>query len=86
LLLNGQQDVGHFSSGISPSFHWLEDCANFTPMPEEKTTNTAPTTLSAIQQQATLLLTMSNNTPLVISGNDKNRQLTLLRQCTVNLH
>jgi hypothetical protein len=28
--------------------HWLEDCTNFTPTPEG-TTNTAPTTISAIQ-------------------------------------
>jgi hypothetical protein len=37
-----------------------------------KMANTAPTTLSAI------LLSMYNYTPLVISGTDKNKQLTLL--------
>jgi hypothetical protein len=32
LLFNGQQGW-NISSGISP--FWLEDCVNFTPMPEE---------------------------------------------------
>jgi hypothetical protein len=40
--------VWDISSGIGPASHWLEDCANFMPTPEE-TTNTAPTILSAIQ-------------------------------------
>jgi hypothetical protein len=39
-----------------------------------KTTNTAPTTLIAIQA------TMNNYTPLVIRRNDDNKQLTLLSQ------
>jgi hypothetical protein len=61
--------------------HWLEDCANFTPM-LEKATNTAPTTLSAIQaaSKSTFINTLHNYTPLVISKNDKNMQLTLLSQ------
>jgi hypothetical protein len=46
----------------------------------KRTTNTAPTTLSAIQAQANPLLSMKNYTPLVISRNDKNKQLTLLSQ------
>jgi hypothetical protein len=45
-----------------------------------KTTNTVPTTLSAIQAQANPLLPMNNCTPLVISWNDKNKQLALLNQ------
>jgi hypothetical protein len=43
-------------------------------------TNTAPTTPSAklqYKQQANPLLSMHNYTPLVIGGNDKNKQLTL---------
>jgi hypothetical protein len=32
------------------------------------------------KQQANLLLSMSNYTPLVISWNDENKQLTLLSQ------
>jgi hypothetical protein len=41
-----------------------------------------PTTLSTIlyKQQANPLLSMHNYTPLVISGNDKNKQITLLSQ------
>jgi hypothetical protein len=48
-----------------------------------KTTSTAPTTLSAIQaaSQSTFITYTSNNyTPLVISWNVKNKQLTLLSQ------
>ncbi len=40
---------------------------------------TAPTTLSAIKQQANPLLSIHNYNPL-ISRNDKNKQLTLLSQ------
>ncbi len=45
-----------------------------------KTTNTAPTTLSAIQAASQSNLSMHNFTPIVISGKDKNKQLTLLSQ------
>jgi hypothetical protein len=45
-----------------------------------KTANTAPATLSAYKQQANPLLSMNNYTPLVISRNEKNKQLTLLSQ------
>ncbi len=55
-----------------------------------KTTNTAPTTLSAIQaasQSNFINYTSNNYTQLVISWNDKNKQPTLLSQrklaCTV---
>jgi hypothetical protein len=54
--------------------HCLEDYANFTPTPEE-TTNAAPTTLIANP-----ILLIHNYTPLVISRNDKNKQLTLFSQ------
>jgi hypothetical protein len=58
--------------------HWLEDCANFTPMPGESNQYSA-VTLSVIQaSQANPLLLMNNYAPLVISRNDKNKQLTLL--------
>jgi hypothetical protein len=49
------------------------------PTPEENT-NTAPTTLIAIQAQANTLLSVNSYTPLAISRNDKNKQLTLLPQ------
>jgi hypothetical protein len=51
-------------------------------------TNAAPTTLSAIhwyKQQAIQLLSIHKYTPLVISGNDKNNQLTLLSQTKLAL-
>jgi hypothetical protein len=45
-------------------------------------TNTAPTALLVqYKQQTNPLLSMHNYTPLVISGNDKNKQLTLASQC-----
>jgi hypothetical protein len=52
-----------------------------------KTSNTAPTILSAIlyKQQANPLLSMNNYTPLVISGNDKNTQLSLLSRVKLAL-
>jgi hypothetical protein len=70
--------VWKISSGIGPCFPLAGGCANFTPTPEEQT-NTAPTTLSEVQykQQANPLLSIHNYTPLVISRNDKNEQLTL---------
>jgi hypothetical protein len=44
-------------------------------------TNEAPTTLSEIQAEANPLLLHNYYSPLVISGKDKNKQLTLLSQC-----
>jgi hypothetical protein len=68
--------LGHFLQVSALASHWLEDCANFTPTPEVND-KTVPFTLSAIQavSQSTFI-----NEPLVISGNDKNKQLTLLSQ------
>jgi hypothetical protein len=57
--------------------HWLEDCANFTPTPEVNDQNSAN---SAIQAASKPLLSMNSYTPLVISRNDKNKQLTLFSQ------
>jgi hypothetical protein len=37
-----------FLQVLALASHWLEDCANCTPTPE-KMSNTAPTTLSAVQ-------------------------------------
>jgi hypothetical protein len=50
--------------------HWLEDCANFTP-----TTNTTPTIPSAIQVACQSTFINTQLTPLLISRNDKNKQL-----------
>jgi hypothetical protein len=62
--------------------HWLvEDCANFKATPEEnKTTNTAPNTHSAIKAASQSTLSIHHFSRLVISKNDKNKQLTLLSQ------
>jgi hypothetical protein len=51
----------------------------------KKTTNAAPTTLSPIQAAANPLLSMHNYAPLVISRNEKNKQLTLLSQSKLAL-
>jgi hypothetical protein len=63
--------VGRFLQVSAYASHWLEDCANFTPTPEEH---------NQYKQQANPLLSIHNYTPLVISRNDKNKQLTLLSQ------
>jgi hypothetical protein len=62
--------------------HWQDDCANFTPTPEENLNNqnTAPTTLSVNKHQANPSLSMNNYTPLVNRRNGKIKQLTLLSQ------
>jgi hypothetical protein len=52
----------------------------------KKTTNAAPTTLSPIQAAANPLLSMHNYAPLVISRNEKNKQLTLLSQRKLALY
>jgi hypothetical protein len=44
-------------------------------------TNTAPTTLSAIQAASKTTFITAILTPLVISGNDENTQLTSLSHC-----
>jgi hypothetical protein len=45
-----------------------------------KKTNTVQTILMQYKQQANPLLSMKNYTPLLISSNNKNKQLTLLSQ------
>jgi hypothetical protein len=57
---------------------FLEDYANFLRQRRGKTTNPAPTTFSAIK--ANPLSSINNYTSLVIRGNDKTKQLTLLSQ------
>jgi hypothetical protein len=60
----------------------MEDCAYFTPTPEENdqySTNRQPF-LVQYQQKHNPLLSMNNYTLRVISRNDKNKQPTLLSQ------
>jgi hypothetical protein len=56
----------------------MEDCANFRPKPEE--VRQRQPLLVQYKQKAKPILSMHNYTPLVISGYDKNKQLTLLSQ------
>jgi hypothetical protein len=78
LLLIGQQ-------GLIDFFRYRPllpiGCANFTPTPEENY-YTVQRQLLIVQykHQANKLLSMNNFTPLVISRNDKIKQLTLLSQ------
>ncbi len=60
--------------------HSLEDCASFTQTLEENN-STAPTTVLLVQykQQANPLLLTHNYTPLVISRNNKIKQLTIIK-------
>jgi len=62
----------------------LVDCANFKQMPEENDQYSS----NQYKQQANSLLSMNNYTPLllVISRNDKNKQLTLLSQRKLALY
>jgi hypothetical protein len=62
---------------LARAYRWLEDCANFTPTPEKRPIQRQPL-LMQYNQQASTLLSTHKYTPLVISGNDKNKQLTLL--------
>jgi hypothetical protein len=60
--------------------HWLDDCENFTPTPEEQQPIQRQLLLVQYKQQANPHLSIHNYNPLVISRNDKNKQLTLLSQ------
>ncbi len=63
LSSNWSAGFGRFFQVSALASHWLEDYENFTPTPEE-TTNTASTTLSAIQaaRQSTFVNTQLNFT------------------------
>jgi hypothetical protein len=57
--------------------HWLEDCANVTPTPEENDHATQSQSLLVLyKQQANPLLSMYNYTPLAIGRYDKIKELT----------
>jgi hypothetical protein len=77
LLVNRVCDI---SSGISPCFPLAGGlCTCFT---NEGGKRPIQRQLLLVQykQQANALLLLKNDTPLVISGNDKNMQLTILSQ------
>jgi hypothetical protein len=73
--------VWDISSGIGICFPLAGGLCKLYANALRKTTNTAQTTLSAIQAASQSTFITSLLTPLVISGNDKNRQLTLLSIC-----
>jgi hypothetical protein len=79
LAFNWSAGFGTFLQVSALASHWLEDCANFTATPEETTHQRQPL-LVQFKQQANPLLSMHNYTPLLISGNDISKQLTLLSQ------
>jgi hypothetical protein len=80
LLLIGQQDSGHFFRYRPLLPVGWKMYLQIILQQERKMVNTAPTTLSAIQAASQSILSMHNYTPLVISGNDKNKPLTLFSQ------
>jgi hypothetical protein len=59
--------------------HWLEDCANFTPKAEVNDQYSANQSGTA-QAASNPIFSMNNYTPLVTSGNDKNKHLHI---CTI---
>jgi hypothetical protein len=67
---------GTFLQVSALASHRQGDFANYTPTPEEKGPIQRQPLLVQYKQQAHPLLSMHNYTPLVISGNDKNEQLT----------
>ncbi len=79
-ILIGWQGLERLFLVSAHASHCLEDCAIF-----RKTINTVPTSPNAIQAACNTPLSMNNYTPLVISGNDKNKQLTLIGQCNLAL-
>jgi hypothetical protein len=80
LLLISQQGLGHFFR-YRPLLPFGWRIVQILRHRRRKTTNIAPTALLVhYKQQANPLLSMSNYTPLGISSNDKNKQLTLLSQ------
>jgi hypothetical protein len=81
-------ESGTFLQVSALAAHWqLEDCANFTPPLEENGgKKQRQPLLVQYKQQANPLLSMHNYTPHVISGNDKNKQLTLLSQCKLTFN
>ncbi len=78
-LLLGQQSLGHFFRYrplLPIGWRILQILSHH----RRKITNTEPTTLSAIQAASQSTFTLHNYTPVVISRNDKSKQLTLLSQ------
>jgi hypothetical protein len=79
LLLLGQQGLGHFSR-YWPLLPLAGGLCKFYANAGGKRQIQRKPLLMQYKQQANPLLSMHYYTPFVISGNDKNKQLTLLSQ------
>jgi hypothetical protein len=73
LLFISQQGLGHFLR-YRPLLPIGWRIVHFLRKRWRKTTNTAPTTLRAMQAARQSTFINTNFTPLVINGNDKNKQ------------
>jgi hypothetical protein len=80
LLLIGPQGLGHFFR-FWPYFPLAGGLYKLYANAGGKLQIKHQSLLVQYKQQANPLLSMHNYTTLVISGNDKNKQLTLLSQC-----
>ncbi len=85
LLLIGQLGLAHHSTGIGPCFPLAGGLWKFYATAGGNRPTQRQQLLVQYKQQANPFLSMLNYTPLVISRNDKNKQLTLLRQCKLAL-
>jgi hypothetical protein len=72
--------VWHISSGIGPCYPLAEGLCKFYANARGKQPIQHQLLLVQNKQQANRLLSIENYIPIVISGNDKNKQLTLLSQ------
>jgi hypothetical protein len=79
VLFFGQQGLGHFS-GLNTCFPLAGRLCKFYANTKGKRPIQRQPLLAQNKQQTNLLLSLHNYNPLVISGNDKNKQLTLSSQ------
>jgi len=75
---------GRFLQVSALASHWQQDCANFTPTPEEKTNTIA--FLVQYKHQANPLLSMNNYTRLEISRNDKKFTANIIKPTQTGLN
>jgi hypothetical protein len=73
------------SSGIGPCFPLAGGLCKFYAKLEENNQFSQPL-LMQYKQQANPLLSMHYYTPLLISGNDKNKEIAVLSQCKLTLN
>jgi hypothetical protein len=85
LLLIGQQEYWDISSGIDPCFPLAGGLCKFYANAGGKRSIQRQPHLVHYKHQANLLLSMHNYILLVISRNDKNKQLKFLSLCKIEL-